>query len=149
MLLADEDVGDGALVGYLLEGILDSGAIVYGPSVRIAPCIVQISSARSHTDLVELDDVRLRAELAKQALGRLAVRAVGFGKDSCNRNLFSDHNHVWHNSDQKECVPTALLSIMSCALVFAAMMVFGLDERALEKKLRRIFRLGNVVGCCW
>ena len=36
--------------------------------------------------------------------------------------------------------------MMSCALVFAAMIVFGLAERALEKKLRKIFRLGNVVG---
>ena len=29
VLLADEDVGDGALLGHLLEGVLDGGAIVY------------------------------------------------------------------------------------------------------------------------
>ena len=28
VLLADEDVGDGALLGHLLEGVLDGGAIV-------------------------------------------------------------------------------------------------------------------------
>ena len=30
MLLADEDVGDGALLGHLLESVLDGGTIICG-----------------------------------------------------------------------------------------------------------------------
>lgn len=33
------------------------------------------------TDLIQLDNVRLDAQLGKQRLGRLAVRAPGFGED--------------------------------------------------------------------
>ena len=32
VLLADEDVGDGALLGHLLEGVLDGGTIVCAQS---------------------------------------------------------------------------------------------------------------------
>jgi hypothetical protein len=53
--------------------------------------------------------------------------------------------------------PTALLSMISCALVLAAMIVFGLAERAPLKKLRMKLMVGEggVVGgrgrgCgCW
>jgi hypothetical protein len=39
------------------------------------------AKAMSHTDLVELDDVRLDAQLAQQLLRSLAVRAVALGED--------------------------------------------------------------------
>ena len=44
--------------------------------------------------------------------------------------------------------PTALLSMISCALVLAAMIVFGLAERAPLKKLRMKLMVGEggVVG---
>lgn len=46
-------------------------------------------------------------------------------------------------------IPTALLSMMSCALVFAAMMLCGLAARAPLKKVRRKFVLGDLwMGYC-
>lgn len=39
--------------------------------------------------------------------------------------------------------PTALLSMISCALVLAAMIVFGLAERAPLKKLRMKLMVGE------
>ena len=39
--------------------------------------------------------------------------------------------------------PTALLSMISCAFVLAAMIVFGLAERAPLKKLRRKLMVGE------
>jgi hypothetical protein len=39
--------------------------------------------------LVQLNDVRLRAQLAQQGLGGLAVRAVGLGEDGCDVPLIS------------------------------------------------------------
>lgn len=45
--------------------------------------------------------------------------------------------------------PTALLSMISCALVLAAMIVFGLAERAPLKKLRMKLMVGeSSVGEC-
>lgn len=35
------------------------------------------------TDLIQLHDVKVRAELAQRVLGGPAVRAVGFGEDDC------------------------------------------------------------------
>merc|ERR1711915_1161377 len=61
VLLADENVGDRALVGHLFKGILNSGTVI---------------------NLVELEDVCLCALLAEESLCRLAVRAVGLGEDS-------------------------------------------------------------------
>ena len=40
-------------------------------------------------------------------------------------------------------LPTALLSMISCALVLAAMIVFGLAERAPLKKLRMKLMVGE------
>jgi len=40
-------------------------------------------------------------------------------------------------------LPTELLSMMSCALLFAAMMVLGLAARAPVKKLRRTLMVGD------
>ena len=47
--------------------------------------------------------------------------------------------------------PTALLSMISCALVLAAMIVFGLAERAPLKKLRMKLMVGESGGDigCW
>lgn len=66
MLLADEDVGDGALVGDLFEGVLDGCSIICipNPSVRtstLSLChttgvIKQIRDGL-RTNLIELDDV--------------------------------------------------------------------------------------------
>jgi len=60
VLLADEDVRNGALVGHVCKRILDIRTII---------------------DLVEFDDVWLYTHLAEKGLGSLAVRAVGFRKD--------------------------------------------------------------------
>lgn len=62
MLLVDEDVGHGALARDLLQRSLDLGSV---------------------GDLVQLERVVLGASAVKQALGGLAVRAVGLGEDSC------------------------------------------------------------------
>ena len=62
MLLTDEDVGDGALMGHAFQSILDVRAVV---------------------DLVEFDDVWLHAHFAEEGLGGFAVWAVGFGEDGC------------------------------------------------------------------
>lgn len=43
-------------------------------------------------------------------------------------------------------IPTELLSMISCALVLAAMIVFGLAERAPLKKLRRKLMVGEWEG---
>jgi len=43
--------------------------------------------------------------------------------------------------------PTALLSMISCALVLAAMIVFGLAERAPLKKLRMKLMVGECGDC--
>ena len=49
--------------------------------------------------------------------------------------------------------PTALLSMISCALVLAAMIVFGLAERAPLKKLRMKLMVGEsgvlIVEVAW
>ena len=62
------------------------------------------------------------------------------------RAIVSAHFHGVgaHNAN----VPTELLSMMSCALVFAAMMCCGLAARAPVKKVRRKLMVGNweVVG---
>ena len=42
-----------------------------------------------HTNLVELKDVGLCAQLAEEALSGLAVRAVRLGEDSYRENLVS------------------------------------------------------------
>merc|ERR1712137_1442566 len=81
VLLADEDVGHGALLSDVLESVLDGGTVV---------------------NLVELEDVGLCAHLAEEALSGLAVGAVGLGEDS-NRVAVDDllclgscgHDCVW------------------------------------------------------
>lgn len=60
MLLLDENIRDGALVGHLLQRILNRRSII---------------------DLVELDDVVLCAGLGEEGFGGFAVGAVGFGED--------------------------------------------------------------------
>jgi len=61
VLVVNEDVRDGALVGDVFESVLNCAAIV---------------------DLIQLNDVRLDAHLAQQGLGRLAIRAIRLGEDS-------------------------------------------------------------------
>lgn len=61
MLLRDEDVRYRALRGHVLERVLNGRTVI---------------------DLVELDDIRFCAQLGEEALGGLAVRAVGLGEDS-------------------------------------------------------------------
>lgn len=56
---------------------------------------------RKPTDLVELEDVGLCAGLAEQALGGLAVRAVGLGEDGCAGWTVSDATRV-----PRRAVPT-------------------------------------------
>lgn len=74
MLLANEDVWNRSLVGDLLEGVLDSCAIVYG---NMSVLVYRVSvSRKQHTDLVKLDGVVLCANLAQERLGSLAVWAV-------------------------------------------------------------------------
>ena len=68
VLLGNVDVGDGALAADLLEGVLD------GAAVRL---------------LVELEEEVLGTSAVEQLLGRLAVRAVGLGEDSCERGAGS------------------------------------------------------------
>ena len=46
-------------------------------------------------------------------------------------------------------IPTALLSMMSWALVFAAMIVFGLAGRAALKMERMTLMVGNCVVVVW
>lgn len=99
------------------------------------------------TDLVELKDVGLRAQLAEQALAGLAVRAVGLREDGCARK---DGQFIARNAAENTGIhlPTELSSMICWALVFADMMVFGLAERAPEKKLRRKLMVGEREGVC-
>jgi len=60
MRLLDEDIGHGALIGDLLEGILYGGAVGH---------------------LIQLYEEVVGAKLAEEGLGRPAVGAVGFGED--------------------------------------------------------------------
>ena len=64
VLLADEDVGDGALTGQLEKGVLDIGAVAL---------------------LVELVGGVLGVETVKDLLGVGAVGAVGLAEDNCLR----------------------------------------------------------------
>ena len=95
------------------------------------------------TDLVELDDVGLCALLAEEGLCGLAVGAVGLGEDSYR---WSSVSGVSLRTPSMGGIhsPTALLSMISCALVLAAMIVFGLAERAPLKKVRMKLMVGEV-----
>ena len=65
MLLADEDVWNGTLMGHVFQSILNISAIV---------------------NLVEFDDIWFHAHVAEERLGGFAVRAVGFGEDGFKVN---------------------------------------------------------------
>jgi hypothetical protein len=67
VLLADEDVGHGALLGDVLEGVLDRGAVI----CSVLAVALLLLWVRYHvlTNLVELEDVGLCAHLAQKALG--------------------------------------------------------------------------------
>lgn len=98
---------------------------------------------RRHTNLVELEDVGLCAHLAEEALSGLAVGAVGLGEDSYRWSSVSDVSLRMPSMGGGIHSPTALLSMISCALVLAAMIVFGLAERAPLKKLRMKLMVGE------
>ena len=87
--------------------------------------------------MIELDDVRLRVQLAQECLRGFAVGAPGFAEDgweSVSFRLSSLHyllvldfgysrgDDGWGN------IPTAFSSIMLWALVFAADMAAGLTD---------------------
>lgn len=95
-----------------------------------------------HTDLVKLKDVGLCAHLAEEALRGLAVGAVRLGEDSYRWSSVSGVSLRMPSMDGIHS-PTALLSMISCALVLAAMIVFGLAERAPLKKLRMKLMVGE------
>lgn len=80
VLFCNEDVGDRSLRCDFVEGVLDGRAIVLMQLVCDGLGILKCRL----TDLVELDGVELRALLAQERLGGLAVRAVGFAEDSCD-----------------------------------------------------------------
>lgn len=86
VLLANENVGDGALLGHLLEGILQSGAIVYRNSVSLPGyfgycCLLDLGVL---TNLIHLNDVGVCALLAQERFRSLAVGAVGLAEDGCS-----------------------------------------------------------------
>ena len=95
-----------------------------------------------HTNLLELKDVGLCAQLAEEALSGLAVGAVGLGEDSYRWSSVSGVSLRMPSMGGIHS-PTALLSMISCALVLAAMIVFGLAERAPLKKLRMKLMVGE------
>jgi hypothetical protein len=96
VLLADEDVGHGALARDAFECVLESGAVLYTngtvSTYRVKRDLGSEHASRrqrlrmgergvKHTNLIKLHQKVLCALLAQQRLGGLAVGAVGLGED--------------------------------------------------------------------
>lgn len=79
MLLADEDIGHGALARDVLEGGLDGGTVVWEVVSEMCCCSSLSCKAwlQQHTNLVQLDGVELCAAVRQQLLRGAAVGAVG------------------------------------------------------------------------
>ena len=100
-------------------------------------------SGRVLTDLVQLDGVELGAQLAQQRLGGFAVRAVGLAEHGCGMSV--SRPIIGEGGKSKmSCVPTALSSMMPCALVFAADMAAGVMAGEEAKKRRRNEMVGGL-----
>lgn len=141
VLLGDEDVGNTALVGYLLQGILNGGSIIC--ICHVSMQMIWIGFVGYRTDLVELESVVLCAEPGQELLGGLAVRAVRLGENGYGRMRQRCQSSI-QEAPRRPCalLPTALLSMISCALVFAADIVAGLEARV--KKLRMKEMMGDL-----
>lgn len=89
VLLVDEDVGDGALVGDLLQSVLNGSAVLFiflggfslyffwflrGAGGTGFACVLR-------TDLIQLESEVRGTHAGQKRLGRFAVRAVGFRED--------------------------------------------------------------------
>lgn len=91
MLLPDENIRYRPLVGHFLERILDRSAIIYAQlahrsSLHLPPIQSRdLASTRvygkSLTDLVQLENLKVGAELGQELLAGLAVRAVALAED--------------------------------------------------------------------
>jgi len=92
VLLVDEDVGHGALLGHLLQSILDGSAVILETGVSSDRNNIQILLAR-HTDLIKLESEEFGTLLREKSLGGLAVGAVGLGEDSCVERVNGDFEY--------------------------------------------------------
>lgn len=92
VLVVDENIRDGALLGDFLERVLDRCSVIcffdscQPPRYHMSHYISRIRRSQDRagwqrTDLIQLDDVGLRAQLAQQLLGGFAVWAPGFTED--------------------------------------------------------------------
>ena len=80
MLLSDENVWDGSLVGDICEGVLNGCAIIC--HIMLVHVYRVTRKCSSHTDLIKLDGIVLCAHFAQKSLGSFAVRAVRLAEDS-------------------------------------------------------------------
>lgn len=102
-----------------------------------------MGDALSHvrrTDFVQFDDVGLGALLAQKLLGGSAMRAIGFAEDSYE--IFVSILLSCLSDVRNRYIPTALLSMISWALDFAADMLAGLALRRKSLVMKEM--MGNV-----
>lgn len=146
MLVVDEDVGDGALAGDLLECVLDGGAVVDLVELDLWEVVWLARRTREARLSGNTHDVRLRAHLAHQGLGRLAVLS------RCQpRPVFAMSVRSLTGQYDLEKMATGLSWMICSALVFAAMMVFGEGARVPKKRDRKdmvaVLALDAAGGC--
>ena len=101
VFLADEDIRHAALVGDLLQRILQRGSIICCTK-QSATVNLTLALFSEHTDLIQLPDLELCSGLAQQLLGGLAVRTVALAEDGDGvvvnerlRFLFGSHDALW------------------------------------------------------
>ena len=86
VLLLDENIGNRALAGYALKGVLDGSTIIYikdtenqFPFHNLKGLLVEGGS--KHTNLVQLNGVEPCPQVGQKLFCSFAVWAVGFAED--------------------------------------------------------------------